>query len=83
MFFSMYCSLLCCLLVPETPLWLFEKNRADDTKSVSYVLQQLTSKAFLKPYMYIGVIEALFNVCGFEVILIYMVEFVERHWIMY
>ena len=45
-----------------------------ESKSVSYVLQRLTSKAFLKPYMCIGVIEALFNVCGFEVTLIYMVD---------
>ena len=45
-----------------------------ESKSVSYVLQRLTSRAFLKPYMCIGVIEALFNVCGFEVTLIYMVD---------
>ena len=45
-----------------------------ESKSISYVLQRLTSRAFLKPYMCIGVIEALFNVCGFEVTLIYMVD---------
>ena len=45
-----------------------------ESKSVLYVLQRLSSKAFLKPYMCIGVIEALFNVCGFEVTLIYMVN---------
>ena len=45
-----------------------------ESKSVVMLLKRIFSSAFLKPYMCIGIIEALFNISGFEITLVYMVD---------